>query len=73
MIDGKKTDLKRTKGSGNIEKFGKHAVNEQGAEQVFFQFDEWTGKHRDNIAWISHEGIHGFYILTSSPNVEHSF
>ena len=64
MIDGKKTDLKRTKGSGNIQKFAKHAVDEQGAEQVFFQFDEFTHKHQDLLNNLARKGIHGLYFVT---------
>ncbi len=72
-IDSIPTDLKRTKGAGNIQRYGKHAIRKQGAKQIFFQFDEWSNKHREAIAWLTHKGLHGFYILTSEPNIEHSF
>ena len=73
VIDGVKTDLKRTEGAGNIQKYGIHAVRKQGAEQVYFQFDNWTTKHRTSIGVLSSLGIHGVYILSEAPSIEHHF
>lgn len=50
IIDGVKTDLKRTAGAGNIQKYGIHAATEQGAEQVFFQFDKWVDNFRNAMS-----------------------
>ncbi len=73
LVDGVPTDLKRTKGTGNIEKYAKHAVREQGAEQVIFQFDEFTHEHQDIISILSKNGIHGFYFVTGKEQELRSF
>jgi len=43
-LNGIAADLKKTAGSGNIIKYAKKAIREQGAEIVVFEFEEMTGK-----------------------------
>ena len=65
FIDGKKADLKKTKGTGNIRKYAHKAIKHQGADIVVFEFDMNNGidVQRQIIA-IRKEGFKGYYYFT---------
>lgn len=61
-INGKKADLKYTKSANNIIKYAKHAIQNQGADLVVFQFKEVNQKILGGIKRLRDIGIHGIYI-----------
>lgn len=72
LCNGKKGDLKKTKGSGNIVKYARYAIKEQGAEIVLFEFEEWKAEVRDAISEMVRKNHHGYYYVTKS-RVVHDF
>lgn len=69
FIDGRKADLKRTGSTNNIVKYAKHAVREQGAELVLFQFDNFNARFESEIKKLQRRGIHGYYFVTGVETV----
>ena len=66
FLDGKKADLKKTTGTGNIFKYAIYAVNHQGAELVVFEFDMSNNdKLQREIISLRKLGIKGYYFFTS--------
>lgn len=61
LIDGVKADLKATKGANNIGKYGKKAINKQGANLVIFEFEEITDDVHKELNKLAKRGIHGKY------------
>lgn len=68
-INGMPADLKRTKGSGNIVKYARKAVRQQGAEMALFQFDEWNDEFRKQLLILKKEGIKVKYFITGEDEV----
>lgn len=68
-INGAPADLKRTKGSGNIVKYARKAVRQQGAEMVLFQFDEMNDAVRKELIALKREGIRAKYFITGENKV----
>ena len=68
-INGMAADLKRTKGSGNIVKYARKAVRQQGAEMVLFQFDEFNDAVRKELLSLKREGIRAKYFITGENEV----
>lgn len=68
-INGMPADLKRTKGSGNIVKYARKAVRQQGAEMVLFQFDEFNDAVRKELLALKREGIRAKYFITGENEV----
>lgn len=68
-INGTTADLKRTKGSGNIVKYARKAVHQQGAKMVLFQFDEWNDEFRKQLLILKKEGIKAKYIITGEDEI----
>lgn len=65
FIDGKKADLKKTKGTGNIRKYAHKAIKHQGADIVVFEFDMNNGIDvQRQIIEIRKEGFKGYYYFT---------
>lgn len=68
-INGMPADLKRTKGYGNIVKYARKAVRQQGAEMALFQFDEWNDEFRKQLLILKKEGIKVKYFITGEDEV----
>lgn len=68
-INGMPADLKRTKGSGNIVKYARKAVRQQGAEMALFQFDKWNDDFRKQLLILKKEGIKAKYFITGENEV----
>lgn len=68
-INGRPADLKRTKGYGNIVKYARKAVRQQGAEMALFQFDEWNDEFRKQLLTLKKEGIKVKYFITGEDEV----
>lgn len=60
-INGVKADFKETKGSGNVVRYGKEAINDQKAEMVVFNFTKFDTKTATEIGKLTRMGIHGWY------------
>lgn len=73
LIDGRKADLKRTKSANHIIDYAKHAIREQGAELVVFQFDVDTPKIREKIEELKRKGFKFMYFFTGRENVLYDF
>lgn len=71
-IEGELHDLKSTGSHNNMAKYAKHAVREQGAKGVFFEFTKDTAKIRSEIQLLSRQGIQGKYYFTSDNKI-HDF
>lgn len=63
-----KADLKRTESSEQIVKHAKHAIRQQGAKLVLFQFDVWNAKMVSALKGLSKLNIHGKYFITGKEN-----
>ncbi|WP_195484126.1 phage minor head protein [Bacteroides cellulosilyticus] len=68
-INGVAADLKRTKGSGNIVRYARKAVRQQGAKVVLFQFDEFNEAVRKELVALKREGIKAKYFVTGENEV----
>lgn len=69
-INGVPADLKRTKGGGNIVKYAKKAVRQQGAKVVLFQFDEMNASIYKELNQLQQMGIHGKFFVTGEDRIE---
>lgn len=65
IFDNQKADLKRTGSANNIVKYAVHAIREQGAEQILFQFDTMNRKIFNELKRLRKMGIHGYYFITN--------
>lgn len=71
-IDRVPADLKRTASAANIWKYARHAIKEQGAKVLVFQFDNFNSSFIEEIEKLKKRGIHGFYFITGE-NVVREF
>jgi len=62
LIDGTKADFKSTSSPGNIINYAKHAIREQGADIVLFEFTNWGSAFIEEIEKLKRYGIHGKYL-----------
>lgn len=69
-INGVPADLKRTKGGGNIVKYAKKAVRQQGAKMVLFQLDEMNAGIYKELNQLKQMGIHGKFFVTGEDRIE---
>ena len=63
LLDGEKAELKSLKGSNNIVREGKEAINKQGADFVVFKFKNFTEHSKSEINDLVKEKIHGCYYV----------
>lgn len=71
-INSVRADLKKTRSTNNIIRYGKHAIRVQKAEIILVEFEQWSNKFRDIVSELSRKGIHGYYFITGSELV-HGF
>ncbi|MCD8297535.1 MAG: hypothetical protein LUC88_08175 [Prevotella sp.] len=64
MINGIPADLKKTDSVGNIEKYAKKAIRNQGAKLVLFQFTKLTPEIKKILKKLSRKDLHGKYFET---------
>lgn len=69
FFDGVKADFKSTASPGNVVKYAKHAIREQGADIVLFEFGSWGTPYMEAINKLKRLGIHGRYLLPDDHNV----
>jgi len=67
-INGVPADLKRTASPANIWKYARHAVKEQGAKKLVFQFDNFNSAFIEEIEKLKTRGIHGYYFITGKED-----
>ncbi|MCL2074320.1 MAG: hypothetical protein FWH18_10385 [Marinilabiliaceae bacterium] len=73
-INGIKADLKKTCGSGNIEKYAKKAIREQGAEKVVFEFQNNSKEVQLKLLKLSkYYQIHGYYFFSNKKTKVYEF
>ena len=63
-----KADLKRTESPEQVVKHAKHAVRQQGAKMVLFQFDKWNAKMVSAIKELKTLKIKGKYVITGKED-----
>lgn len=68
LVDGVKTDFKETGSANNIGKYAKHAIEEQNAELVVFNFTKMNVEIKKEIDKLSEKGIHGYYYEPGKKN-----
>ena len=71
-INNIRADLKKTRSTNNIIRYGKHAIRVQHAEIILVEFERWDNKFRDVVSELSRKGIHGYYFITGKEQI-HSF
>ena len=71
-INNVRADLKKTRSTNNIIRYGKHALRVQNAEIILVEFEQWDNKFRDIVSELSRKGIHGFYFVSGNELI-HSF
>lgn len=64
VCNRQKGDLKRTQGSGNIMRYAKYAIREQGAEVILFEFVKWNSDFRKVVDELVRKGYHEYYYIT---------
>ena len=66
-LNGIRADLKKTTGSGNIERYAKEAIREQGAEIVVFEFENnLKDIHTKLLKLRNKYGIHGYFYFSDN-------
>ena len=66
-LNGIKADLKKTAGSGNIEKYAKKAIRKQGANLVVFEFEHnMKDIHTKLLKLRKNYDIHGYYYFSNN-------
>lgn len=68
-INGVPADLKRTASATNIWKYARHAIKEQGAKKLVFQFDDFNSSFIEEMEKLRKRGIHGYYFVTGENTV----
>ena len=63
LVDGVKTDFKETSSANNIGKYAKHAIEDQKAQRVVYNFTKVTDATHSEINKLSGKGIHGYYFV----------
>ena len=66
-------DLKKTSKSGNIAKYAKKAIREQGAKIVVFEFVNETEDVYTKLLKLSNNGIHGCFYFSDNKNSIYEF
>lgn len=69
LLDGVKGDIKCLSSSNNIQREGKKAVRKQGAEIVVFEMERIDVKVNKEISKLKEIGIHGYYFLKGSSQI----
>lgn len=69
LIDGIKADFKSTSSPGNIIKYAKHAIREQGADIVLFEFTNWDSAFIEGIEKLKRLGYHGKYLKPGDSSI----
>ena len=69
LCDGLKADFKSTSGAGNIVKYAKHAINDQSADIVLFEFTSWGTPFIEAIQSLKRIGIHGKYLKPGDETI----
>jgi len=64
-LDGVAADLKKTKSHNNLVEYAKHAVHQQKAKLVIFEFSTMTGRIHDELNKLKRLGIPVKYYITS--------
>ena len=73
-LNGIKADLKKTAGSGNIERYAKEAIREQGAEIVVFEFENSLKDiHTKLLKLKNGYRIHGYFYFSGNKSKIFSF
>ena len=73
-LNGVKADLKKTAGSGNIEKYAKKAIREQGADIVVFEFENNLKDIHAKLLKLGRDyNIHGYFYFSANKNKIYSF
>ncbi|MCL1937603.1 MAG: hypothetical protein FWF52_04305 [Candidatus Azobacteroides sp.] len=68
-INGITAELKKTSGSGNIEKYAKKAIREQGAKKVVFEFENnLKDIHTKLLKLGKVYDIHGYFYFSDNKN-----
>jgi hypothetical protein len=68
-LNNKPAELKKTRGTRNIEKFAKKAINKQSAELVVFEFEKFDSKFIEELKKLPKKGIHGYYYVTGESKL----
>lgn len=68
LVDGVKTDFKQTSSANNIANYATHAIRNQGAEQIVFNFTKMNAEIRKEIGKLTQRGIHGYYYEPGKRN-----
>ena len=72
VVNGQLADFKSTKSANNIVNYAEHAIKDQGAQIVMFEFTERATGIVDKIKSLTAKGIHGYYYYSDDKEY-HSF
>ena len=72
-LNGISADLKKTSGSGNIVRYAKKAIHEQGAKIVIFEFEKESIEIYAKLEHVKKINIHGKYYFSNKKNFIHAF
>lgn len=70
-LDGRPADLKKVSSHNNIVKKAKHAVRNQGAEIVIFEFERITHEIQNKISELIQLKIHGIYFVSGKTELHY--
>ena len=70
-IDGIKADLKKTGSHNNMVHYAKHAIREQGADMVVFEFENNTKSIQEELDKLKRLGIKVSYYFTDNKSKIH--
>ena len=70
-INGHAADLKQLSSSNNIIKKAKHAIREQGAELVIFEFTAFDSNHLDKLEDLRQRGVKVIWYESDKPDILH--
>ncbi|MEG1644177.1 MAG: hypothetical protein RR293_08555 [Bacteroidales bacterium] len=59
--------------NNTMKKYGKHAIRQQGAKIVLFQFDKWDAKFAKEVKNLIGEKVHGKYFITGNEDKIYDF
>ncbi|GHU94740.1 hypothetical protein FACS1894156_3300 [Bacteroidia bacterium] len=68
-LNGVNAELKKTAGGGNVVKYAKKALREQGAEIIVFEFDSNTKKIQEELDKLKRMGIKVCYYFTNDKKI----
>lgn len=72
LIDGMKADLKRVSSHNNVVKYGRKAIEKQGAECVLFHIDRMTEQMRNELSALKRRNIKVLYFVTGEEKQVHT-